>query len=618
MESENNQNNETVFDETRETDPSQERTEVVEPNAAPLQQTIAASGLGVGITIGDRYLIEKELGRGGIGVVYLARDRQLLSKRVVVKVLLEEAQQNEWVRRKFQQEIEALTRVEHPGIVGVLDAGALPDGKPFLVMQYVEGVPLRAALRVEGIELERAARLMQQIGRALSAAHDKGILHRDLKPENIMVQTLSDGEEQIKIIDFGIAKIKDSLVAPETVTAATVGTILYMAPEQLSAKPVSVASDIYALGVIAHELLTGRRPFNPDSSFQLLEMQRTGVRVQPSDLRPSLSEEAQRVILKALAFNPRDRYQRARDFGDELAKALTTDVDMLDASVSRPLSELSIPASPTDADAALAGTGVLSHGQTRAERARETAMPEAVPQPALTPAAAAQPKRGLSPLMKGVGLFVIIVAIGTAYFAFRSKPASPSQQNPGAPPVSTPERQLSYSLTVLKMRDGKPYQEPFETSGQEIFENGWQFWMNIESPQAGYLYVINEGPLPRGGLPGYNVLYPLDGGSAAVAANQRIESPPRQGKGYFFDREAGTEKMWMIWAEKPVPELESVKGVANPQDKGVITNPAQAKALQDFLNRHASAKPEIEKDKKRTIIKANGDVLVKLTELEHH
>ncbi len=614
MNTENDQNSETVFDEKNANEPSGD----VSPEVSPTQPTLPASGLGVGVTINGRYLIEKELGRGGIGVVYLARDGQLLSKRVVVKVLLEESQQNEWVRRKFQQEIEALTRVEHPGIVGVLDAGALSDGKPFLVMQYVEGVPLRAILRVEGIELERAAHLMQQIGRALSAAHDKGILHRDLKPENIMVQTLSDGEEQIKIIDFGIAKIKDSLIAPETVTAATVGTILYMAPEQLSAKPVSVASDIYALGIIAHELLTGRRPFNPDSSFQLLEMQRTGVRVQPSDLRPSLSEEAQRVILRALAFNPRDRQQRARDFADELARALTAEVDVLDASVSRRLSDPAMPTLTTD-DAALDGTEALTSGQTRAERARETARPEAVPQHVEMPAAAAaQPKRGLSPLMLGVGMFAIVAAIGAAYFAFRSKPASPPQQNSNAPSVSTPGRQLGYSLTVRKMRDGKPYQEPFETSGQEIFENGWQFWMNMESPQAGYLYIINEGPLPRDGLPSYNVLFPLGGGSAAVAANQKIESPPRQGRGYFFDTEAGTEKMWMIWAEKPVPELEAVKGVANPQDKGVITNPAQAKALQDFFNSHTSSKPEIEKDKKRTIIKAKGDVLVNLAELEHH
>ncbi len=613
MTTENEQNSETVFDERRGTDPNQP-TEVVQPTVAAQPSTNSTGGLGIGANINGRYLIEKELGRGGIGVVYLARDQQLLSKRVVVKVLLEESQQNEWVRRKFQQEIEALTRVEHPGIVGVLDAGALSDGKPFLVMQYVEGVPLRAVMRVEGMELERVANLMRQTGRALSAAHDKGILHRDLKPENIMLQTLSDGEEQIKIIDFGIAKIKDSLVAPETVTAATVGTILYMAPEQLSAKPVSMASDIYALGVIAHEMLTGRRPFNPDSSFQLLEMQRTGVRIQPVDLRPSLSAEAQSVMLKALSFNPKDRYQRAKDFGDELAKALTAEVDVLDASVSSQIhdpTQATVPAGQpalnqaSEATRPVAGVG------------RETAAPETPRQPVdMHPVS--QTKRGISPLLLGVAGLILISLIGAAvWYALKSGQTQPQQ--PGVPAaVATTGREMSYSLTVRKMRDGKPFQEPFETSGQEIFENGWQFWMNITSQQAGYLYVINEGPEPRDGLPSYNVLYPLDGGSAQVAANQKIESPPRQGRGYFFDQEAGTEKMWMIWADKPVPELENVKAVANPQDKGMITNRAQVTALQDFFKRHTASKPQVEKDKQRTIVKAQGDVLVNLVELSHH
>ncbi|MBC7911046.1 MAG: serine/threonine protein kinase [Pyrinomonadaceae bacterium] len=615
MTTHNDQNSDTVFDEKpRETDPSQALTEVAVPSDASVQQTIASSGLGVGVTINNRYVIEKELGRGGIGVVYLARDQQLLSKRVVVKVLLEESQQNEWVRRKFQQEIEALTRVEHPGIVGVLDAGALPDGKPFLVMQYVEGAPLRAAMRVEGMELERTAHLMQQIGRALSAAHDKGILHRDLKPENIMLQRLSDGEEQIKVIDFGIAKIKDSLVAPETVTAATVGTILYMAPEQLSAKPVSMASDVYALGIIAHEMLTGRRPFNPDSSFQLLEMQRTGVRVRPMDLRPSLSEEAERVIFKALAFNPKDRYQRAKDFGDDLAKALTADAGVIDSPVSGRLSDPTLPTMPAGSGV---GTNPLASERTfPAGASRETASQAYSPQPGSAPPP--PPKRGMNPLLLAAVGLVLLGLIGFgAWYAF--KPNSASQQNPGGAAVTTPERELSFSLTVRKMRDGKPFQEPFETSGQEIFENGWQFWMNVMPTQAGYLYVINEGPQPRNGLPSYNVLYPLDGGSAQVAANQKVESPPRQSRGYFFDDEAGTEKMWMIWAVKPVPELENVKGVANPQDKGMVTNPEHVRALQGFFTKQrAASNAQAEKDKKRTIIRAKGDVLVNLVELEHH
>src|SRR5438105_2613480 len=247
----------------------------------------------VGETLGERYVIESELGQGGVGAVYLARDHKLHDKRVVIKILLDRSLQNSWVVQKFQQEKEALARVDHPGVVGILDTGELADGKPYLVMQYVDGVTLRSQIKPEGMSLDRSAEIIKQIGRALGAAHDRGIFHRDLKPENIMLQNFGAGEEQVKIIDFGIAKLKDSIVAPSTMTGATAGTVSYMAPEQLSGRPVSAATDIFAMGAIAYELATGRRPFNPETGFELLEMQRAGVRVKPSDLRPSLPGEAE-------------------------------------------------------------------------------------------------------------------------------------------------------------------------------------------------------------------------------------------------------------------------------------------------------------------------------------
>lgn len=615
MSTPNDQEGETVIDDALETETNQSPGQDPSSSDASVGTTSPVGALGAGITINGRYVIERELGRGGIGVVYLARDKQLLAKPVVVKVLLEGAQQNEWVRRKFLQEMEALARLEHSGIVGVLDAGELADGKPFLVMQYVEGVPLRAALRVEGMALERVAHLIRQIGRALSAAHDKGILHRDLKPENIMLQTLDEGEEQIKIIDFGIAKIKDSLVAPETATAATVGTIIYMSPEQLSAKPLSIASDVYALGIIAHEMLTGRRPFNPDSAFQLLEMQRTGVRIRPVDLRPSLSVNAEQVILKALAFNPKDRYSRARAFGDELARALTAEVDTLDASASLPHADPSMSTitlgnaqvAETDRSVAIETAPIASDRKTTpADDQRQDIGTGPAPRSAR-----------FNPLLVVFAGLVLLGLIGVGVW-FKFGPKSKTQGPDDVQKGQTSAREMSFVLMVLKMRDGKPVEKPYESSGHERFENGWQFWMNITSAQAGYLYIINEGPKPRNGLPSYNVLFPLGGGSALLAPNQRVESPPRQGRGYFFDQEAGTERMWLIWAEKPVLELESIKSVANPVDKGRVTDSTQVKALQDFFNRQTSPKPVIEMDNKRTIVRENGDVLVHLLELEHH
>jgi class 3 adenylate cyclase len=278
-----------------------------------------------GLILDGRYLVKRKLGHGGFGAVYLASDEKMMSRPVVVKILLDEKISHEWSVKKFKQEMEAMARIDHPSIVGIFDSGQMTDGKPYIVMQYVDGVSLRSLINVEGIDFTRAANIVRQIGKALSAAHDRGILHRDLKPENIMLQRLADGDEQVKIIDFGIAKVKDSVVSMSTGGDGTVGTAAYMSPEQLSAGTVTPASDVYSFAVIAYEILTGRRPMNPDSAYQLLEMQRSGVRIKPRDLRPNLQEAAESIILKALSFAPKDRYERARDFGDLLSGALIGD-----------------------------------------------------------------------------------------------------------------------------------------------------------------------------------------------------------------------------------------------------------------------------------------------------
>ncbi|HZI88345.1 MAG TPA: protein kinase [Pyrinomonadaceae bacterium] len=275
----------------------------------------------IGQTLDGRYLIEQKLGRGGFGVVYLASDNKAASRKVVVKVMHLVEAANEWSRRRFKQEVEALSRIDHPSVVGLFDCGETVSNRPYIVMQYIDGRSLRSLLTPEGMSFLSVARIIRQIGDALTAAHEVGILHRDLKPENIMVKVGKD-EERVKVIDFGIAKVKDSIISVSTAQGTTVGTIAYMSPEQLSAQPITPQSDIYSLGVIAYEMLTGRRPANPESAFNLLEMQRAGVRIKPIDLRPALPEAANNIVLKALSFQPSDRYERAREFANLLAEAL--------------------------------------------------------------------------------------------------------------------------------------------------------------------------------------------------------------------------------------------------------------------------------------------------------
>ena len=287
----------------------------------------------IGQTLDGRYLIEQKLGRGGFGVVYLASDNKVASRKVVVKVMHLIEATNEWSRRRFKQEVEALSRIDDPSVVGVFDCGETTSGRPYIVMQYIDGCSLRSLLSAEGMSFASAARIIRQIGEALTAAHEVGILHRDLKPENVMVKVVK-GEERVKVIDFGIAKVKNSIISVSTAEGTTVGTIAYMSPEQLSAQAVTPQSDIYSLGVIAYEMLTGRRPANPESAFSLLEIQRGGVRVKPIDLRPALSEAANKIVLKALSFAPSDRYERANEFGNLLAEALLKHDQQFRSSIS--------------------------------------------------------------------------------------------------------------------------------------------------------------------------------------------------------------------------------------------------------------------------------------------
>src|SRR5262249_3732601 len=262
---------------------------------------------------------------------------------VVIKLLAEgllDLENRAWFEKKFRQEVYALARIDHPGVVRALDVGELHDGRAYLVMQYVPGMTLRSIIQPQGqpqaqpqgqregqpqgpqgMELRRAADLLRQMGQALTAAHQQGVIHRDLKPENIMLQIVG-AEEHVRLIDFGIATVLDTAEAGSGRTTQVVGTRDYMSPEQLQGRP-SHASDIYALSVIAYEMLTGRRPFNPETAAQLLELQRGGVKIMPCDLRPSLPLAAQAVILKSLSFAPEDRYASAKDFTEDLARALT-------------------------------------------------------------------------------------------------------------------------------------------------------------------------------------------------------------------------------------------------------------------------------------------------------
>jgi hypothetical protein len=265
--------------------------------------------------IKGRYILRDELGRGGFGVVYLAEDRELFQRRVVIKVLLHNPEHTAYSQKKFIEERAALALIDHPGVVGVLDAGEMPDGRPFLVLQYVDGDTLAKHIPAGGMPFPDAANCLVQIGSALSAAHEKGICHRDLKPDNVMLQRIADDEVLVKVIDFGIAR----LFAPEhqsIKSTLVAGTFPYMAPEQ-SVGESGPESDIFSLGVIAWQMLTGQ------VRGQLIEIAAKGWTDDIKRFRTSIPDGVRNLILSALAANPSERPKNAKQFTSALARALT-------------------------------------------------------------------------------------------------------------------------------------------------------------------------------------------------------------------------------------------------------------------------------------------------------
>jgi serine/threonine protein kinase len=555
----------------------------------------------IGSTIDGRYLVEKELGRGGIGAVYLARDLSLHNRPIVIKTLLQSSLQAAYVVKKFRQEVEALSRIDHPGVVGVLGAGELADGRLYIGMQYINGVTLRSQITSEGMNFEQAASILKQVGAALDDVHAKGIFHRDLKPENVMLQTLRDGKELVKIVDFGIAKVKDSVIAPSTVNETPVGTLLYMSPEQLRGQKVAAVSDIYSMAVIAYEMVTGRRPFSPSSGPQLLEMHRVGVRVRPIDLRSNLSTEAQAIILRGLSFEPKDRYQAASDFGDALACALNDDSES-----AKPVGQTTTKSSPREAIRNAVLDTLTSKRQARVDPP-VSQYPSVAPVDTL-PSHTKRSKVAWS-WAKVVGISLLL-AVGVAVLA--GVYISRAYRQASVVPLK-PQRSFSYWLTVQKIRDGKNYQDPFLSSGQEIFENGYKFRLNVASPDTGYLYVLNEGPPEEDGTT-LTMVYPTPLRSNAFVSNQPVHT-----NWNTFRGQAGTENLWIVWSASAVSQFESAKTEAFNNRKGALTDVNSIRAVREFLISNSEPKPDSTKDSsaQQIQVRGAGEVVVKLAQLEH-
>ena len=294
----------------------------ITPSAAEFSESTEAR-LKPGQVIDGRFQVEAHIGEGGMGEVYRAT-HVYLKRTVALKVLHRKLVSNQDAWARFQREAELVSQLEGPNIVRVFDFGRLSDGQPFLSMEFVEGETLDKVLSRGPLDVKDAASLLAQVCEGLSEAHALGIIHRDLKPPNIMLGKRRDGRPIAKILDFGIARLAAAGQEKLTATGAVIGTPSYLAPEQAQGGDIDARTDMYSLGCVAFELLTGRPPFQAESLARLI-MMHLQERPRPlSAFRPALGEwpAVNDVVMKALEKDPRARFQTVNAFAEALTGAV--------------------------------------------------------------------------------------------------------------------------------------------------------------------------------------------------------------------------------------------------------------------------------------------------------
>ena len=277
-------------------------------------------GLPIGTILLDRYRIEREIGAGGMSHVYLASDQWRNETYAVIKTPFARLLQDKWVVKKFKQEAESLARLKHKGIVELLGHGNYENQFPFVILEYIEGATLKTVMNELPSDSNRAVNIFLQITQAVEHAHSNDIFHRDLKPDNVMLKQTGKEAESVKIIDFGIARIDNSFFVSGTKTRYQVGTPHYISPNRLRHDPDDRADDIYALGLIAYEMLTGTNPLRAAMDFT--ELKRIQEQISPPrNLNPKLPKAVDREIVRALSLNQANRHLSALELGTRLHEA---------------------------------------------------------------------------------------------------------------------------------------------------------------------------------------------------------------------------------------------------------------------------------------------------------
>jgi hypothetical protein len=463
--------------------------------AGDVLETRAMPGPGAQLGV---YRIEGLLGAGGMGQVYRASDKRL-GREVAIKVLRSDGTFDSRRQRRLEREARAAAALNHPNIVAVYDVGE-SDGTSFIVSELVAGESLAALLKRGHLAPAQAVGIAVQIAEGLVAAHAGGIVHRDLKPGNIMIVPTEEGQiGRVKILDFGVAEHLAHGDAQATRTSITepgaiVGTIAYMSPEQARGAQVDERSDLWSLGVVLYQMLTGKLPFPGDAPVDILA---AIIQREPAAFPGRVPARLQRIVFKALAKDREQRYRSARDFLADLR-----------------------------------GVG--------------------------------QPAAGLSrrAVMGSVAAATVVVGVGAIMWRSAEPPKNTAE----------PPERLTLSLIAQKMQDGNPVGDPYTAGTGDVFEAGWRFLLRMQSPLGGVVYMLDEGP-GRDGANTLSILRRSDLESGLTAETKWIR----------FDENPGVEKLWIVWSQNPVSELdEAVRTAVTTENEGRIDT-SRANTIRKLL-----------------------------------
>ncbi len=398
----------------------------------------------IGRTVAGKFTIESYIGGGAMGAVYKAK-QLALDKHVALKVLHKELETDETFTSRFKREARAASRLDHPNSMRVIDFGVEPDGLLYIAMELLDGRDLlRVIVEDWPVSGPRTAGILMQALAALAVAHDQGIVHRDLKPENIMILRGTNDEGQVidvvKVCDFGIAKLSDrsaksSHAGPQTGQGLVVGTPEYMSPEQGKGETIDSRSDIYSIGVILYQMLTGRVPFEAESALGIVLKHVTEEPLRPSALNPLVDPRLETVCLKALSKRKEDRYQTAREMRAELRAVMAGSVTYIPSTPSlegAPEDTAPLPLLPTASRSGpnLPPSPASSASAFSAPRTLPGAPPGLDTLPKTTSSTAAysdereRPARAPAPALVGFAIVALVAVLAAAFVIHRSQASS--------------------------------------------------------------------------------------------------------------------------------------------------------------------------------------------------